>query len=151
MSKIYQQLATLGPIGFLPACGTLSSLITVPFAWLLKQFYPSKNAPITEFFLILFITILAFFIINKAKNDFPEKDPKPIVLDEVVGCLWALWALPFTFFNIGITFFLFRFFDITKIGIWFCEKLPGTWGIMADDIAAAVLARIVFFLICFFL
>ena len=42
------------------------------------------------------------------------------------------------------SFFLFRFFDITKIGpIKKFETLPGGVGIMADDIAAGLSAFII--------
>jgi phosphatidylglycerophosphatase A len=43
-----------------------------------------------------------------------------------------------------LSFLLFRFFDITKIGlIKKIEKLPGGIGIMGDDIAAGICAFLV--------
>ena len=75
-------------------------------------------------------------------------DPSRIVIDEVCGQLLALAFLPSGWLAIGLSFALFRFFDIIKPGpIRRLERLPGGWGIMADDLgaglAAAVLARLV--------
>jgi phosphatidylglycerophosphatase A len=75
-------------------------------------------------------------------------DPGRIVVDEICGQLLASAFLPVTWPAVALSFALFRFFDIIKPWpIRKLEKLPGGWGIMADDIgaglAAAVLARLV--------
>ncbi|NOZ39018.1 MAG: hypothetical protein GXP24_02175 [Planctomycetes bacterium] len=71
-----------------------------------------------------------------------SKDPQSIVLDEIA-------ALPIVFLGITPTgpavwlagWLLFRLFDITKPSpICRFERLPGGWGIMADDWAAAAVA-----------
>ena len=50
----------------------------------------------------------------------------------------------FTFLSLLLSFLLFRFFDITKIGpIKKMESLPGGIGIMADDVLAGLCAFIV--------
>lgn len=79
---------------------------------------------------------------------FAKKDPGPCVLDEAAGiCLTALflpiygswreaWAL-------ALVFGAFRLFDIVKIWPAKClEKLPQGWGILMDDLAAAVYANV---------
>jgi phosphatidylglycerophosphatase A len=47
------------------------------------------------------------------------------------------WAAPWAVFVAG--FLLFRLFDITKpLGIHKLQDLPGGWGIVVDDVAAAL-------------
>ena len=72
------------------------------------------------------------------------KDPQQIVCDEyltvplVYAAAPAAWGHPLW---IGAGFLLHRLFDITKP--WPCrrlERLPRGWGIVADDVAAALYA-----------
>ncbi len=77
-------------------------------------------------------------------------DPSCIVLDEWAGQLLALLAIPqflWTGWRLamaaGVQFVLFRLFDIFKP--YPCrrlERLPGGWGILADDLAAGVYAAL---------
>jgi phosphatidylglycerophosphatase A len=98
-----------------------------------------------------------------------SKDPQFVVIDEVSGVHLALilglapLMAPATFFNLGdaamfavysgmsllnwrylvAAFILFRIFDIAKpFPCRQLEKLPGGWGIMADDWMAGVYAAI---------
>lgn len=70
-------------------------------------------------------------------------DPKLVVCDEVAGMLvtylgvtaagWAGWLAGF---------FWFRVFDVLKpFPVRRLERLPGGWGIMADDLLAGVYAQ----------
>jgi phosphatidylglycerophosphatase A len=71
------------------------------------------------------------------------KDPGIVVVDEVVGQWVTLTALPFTPATAGLGFLLFRAMDIVKP--WPArdlERVPGGWGIMADDVAAGVYAHL---------
>jgi phosphatidylglycerophosphatase A len=75
-------------------------------------------------------------------------DPGRIVVDEVCGQLVALAFLPPDWTAVAAAFVLFRVFDIIKPWpIRKLERLPGGWGIMADDVgaglAAAALSRLV--------
>ena len=72
-----------------------------------------------------------------------RKDPGVVVVDEVVGQWVTLIALPFTPVTAGLGFVLFRVMDIVKP--WPArdlERVPGGWGIMADDVAAGVYAHL---------
>jgi len=74
-------------------------------------------------------------------------DPGRIVVDEVCGQLVALAFLPAGWVPTAVSFVLFRVLDIIKPWpIRQLERLPGGWGIMADDVgaglAAAVLGRL---------
>lgn len=68
-----------------------------------------------------------------------DPDPKRAVWDEFVG-LWATCLfLPKTLPWLAAAFVLFRVLDILKpFPIRRFERLPGGWGIMADDLAAGV-------------
>jgi phosphatidylglycerophosphatase A len=71
------------------------------------------------------------------------KDPGIVVVDEVVGQWVTLSALPFTPVTAALGFLLFRAMDIAKP--WPArdlERVPGGWGIMADDVAAGVYAHL---------
>lgn len=99
------------------------------------------------------LMVLIIFFAGAAASDryaveLGRPDPGRIVIDEVCGQLIALAFLPPGWPAVAVSFALFRFFDIIKPGpIRKLEKLPGGWGIMADDVAAglaaAVLARLV--------
>lgn len=138
---VSKYIATLGPLGFLPAPGTWGSLATLPCAYVLSFVsYP--------YWYCAFITLVAYIVIRAALPLFMRTDPQEIILDEFVGCLWALCGVPFTMRAVIIIFCAFRFFDITKIaGIRACEKIPGAWGVIADDCGAAFFARVLFLLI----
>lgn len=74
-------------------------------------------------------------------------DPGPVVLDEMAGQWVALsvWTLPhpepLTLTALAASFVFFRLFDVVKPWpIRLLERLPGGWGIVADDLAAGVAA-----------
>ena len=69
--------------------------------------------------------------------------PGIVVVDEVLGQWVTLMALPFTPATATVGFLLFRAMDILKP--WPArdlERVPGGWGIMADDVAAGVYAHL---------
>ncbi len=71
-------------------------------------------------------------------------DPGRIVIDEVCGQLVALAFLPSDWTAVAAAFVLFRVFDIIKPWpIRRLERLPGGWGIMADDVGAGLAAAVV--------
>ncbi len=77
---------------------------------------------------------------------FAEPDPSWIVSDEIAGMFLALAApLGYTVaLKVGLGFVVFRIADVVKpVGIKRLEKLPGGWGVVADDLAAGALAGLV--------
>lgn len=73
-------------------------------------------------------------------------DPKEVVIDEVVGMWVSMWGLSPGLYIPAL--FLFRILDILKpFPINAFEKLPGGWGVMADDIAAGVAVNLLLQLI----
>lgn len=66
-------------------------------------------------------------------------DSRRIVIDEIVGFLIAVWLIPKSILTLAIAFILFRVFDILKPPpIRQSERLPGGWGVMADDLLSGV-------------
>jgi len=138
------------------APGTLGSLaatvVAYPMAILaVKLFGDIRFNP-----LFLIASLIVFFgaipFVNKAMKDTATEDPGWIVIDEVCGIFMALAFFPTDIivahpWFLAITFGLFRFFDILKpLGIHKMEKLPGAWGVMADDLLGGVYAGILLWL-----
>jgi phosphatidylglycerophosphatase A len=88
-------------------------------------------------------------ICGAAAKQLGMEDPGSVVWDELASLPIVFLGLPPTaarrveLFVVG--FVLFRIFDISKLPpVRYLERLPGGWGIMADDIAAALYALLVF-------
>jgi phosphatidylglycerophosphatase A len=137
--------------GMLPgAPGTWGSLATVIILYpVLRAAGPDSSLweTILAGGLVVF-SVLAVVIGNYAVEDFGRKDPGPFVLDEAAGiCLTLLFLPPRTggglLLTLAVAFAAFRLFDVTKPPpARQLEKLPGGWGILFDDLAAAVYANI---------
>lgn len=139
MEKKIISIATLGPIGYLAAPGTMGTLVTIPLALLLNFYSLSVQCVI-----IGIIAITSFFIVKQALCHFTQSDPCQIIIDELLGCFITFLAVPFLSHVWIIGFVLFRFFDIVKpCGIQRIEKLPGAWGVLLDDVIAGLCAHLI--------
>jgi len=102
-------------------------------------------------------TLICGFLGRWAEADFGRKDPGQVTLDEWAGQAITLCWLPLGVMcwlrlgsdpwgwviAAGAGFVAFRFFDIIKPPpIRRLEKLPGGWGIVADDLLAGVYANV---------
>jgi len=139
MQKISKIIATLFFLGYSPlAPGTLASIAAVGVYLLVKG-----NTPLYTFLTLAFL-ILGFWSSGKASREFPQKDPPQIVIDEFSSLFIVYIFVHFSWKLLIIGFVLFRLFDILKIpAIKKLESLPSGYGIMLDDIAAAILANLV--------
>ena len=144
--KISRLVATLFFIGFCPlAPGSVASILAVG-AYLLV-----KNNALIYFFLTGVSLILGFWSANLAENSFTGKDPRQIVIDEFSSMLLVYFFIPFSWKFLIIGFLLFRFFDILKVPLLKkLERLPRGYGIMLDDITAAILTNIILQILRFF-
>lgn len=148
MKTISKILATFFGLGYFPlAPGTLTSLIVV----IIYKFFLFKLAwplHLLIFFLVFLAGSFVATIFSRALN---KKDPQKIVIDEACGQYLALFQLNPSWLGLGLSFLLFRFFDIIKpFPLKRVELFPQGWGIMLDDVAAGLYAGIityVFFLI----
>ena len=135
------RIATLGPIGYVPAPGTAATIVTMPVAYFMATHLPSWLYA----FVVILLILISHVIINKALEYFKEdQDPSQVVLDEFLGCLVTFYALPINVVTLIAGFALFRLFDITKwFGISKAERLIGAMGVITDDVLAAILANVI--------
>jgi len=140
------KLAEVYPIGCIKyAPGTFASFIALVVGYWILTFLNIKF-----FLLFIFIFVIISYLICEAHiKVFNKKDPKEIVVDEFAGQFIALLGIIDTnniyyiFISLLLSFLLFRFFDITKLGpIKRFEELPGGIGIMSDDLVAGLCAFI---------
>lgn len=145
--RVVTRVATLGPLGYLGrGPGTNGSVAGVLVFGLLL--YP---LPLVFQFLLMGLLVAAgYFFCGEAEVRMQKRDPGEIILDEFV-------SIPIVFLGIDAElswlrlaiillagFILFRIFDIAKpLGIRRLQELPGGWGVLIDDVAAALAACLV--------
>ena len=133
-------------LGLAPiAPGTFGSLAGLPLAWGIQQLpeWGQRLAP-----LILFAVGVP--ICGIAARGLGLKDPGAVVFDEIAAFSVVFLFLPdkMNLATGALGFVLFRVFDIAKPWpVRQFERLPGGWGIMADDFAAAAYAGGILWLI----
>jgi phosphatidylglycerophosphatase A len=137
--RICEWFATCCYVGYLPAApGTWGSLL----AGILLYLFPFFHSPIV----ILFLLAGGVATAQVARGD--QADPGYVVIDEFAGMLVAMAGHAVTFWNLFIGFILFRAFDILKpYPVRKLERLPGAYGIIADDVLAGILASAALFVI----
>ena len=134
------KFSELYPIGkFKYAPGTIASLFTCIIYFYLNTYFQIEII-ILIFFIVFFLSLLS---IQNYLKLYGNKDHQSIVIDEFLGQYIALFSIPLfelenNIINISIIFLLFRFFDISKIGLRGIEKIPGTFGILFDDIIGGI-------------
>ena len=141
MKTIWRILATFFGIGFAPvAPGTVASLAVLI---LYKLVLPGLPWPVLAGILV-FLIAAGTRASAAYSAEVGEEDPRQIVIDEAAGQFLIMLTVPPSWLNLWLALALFRFFDIVKpFPISRAERLPGGWGIMADDIAAAVAGAII--------
>lgn len=133
-------MSTFFGAGYFPVGqGTLTSFIVV----LMYKFFLYRLHWALYLLLILVVFVLGVVSSSVHSTALKKKDPHEIVIDEVAGQLLVLFRLNPTWSLLLISFFLFRLFDIAKpYPIKQLEKFPKGWGIMTDDILAAIYSGI---------
>ena len=129
-----------GYIPFAPA--TFASAVTIPLILILS------SVPVLYLIFTAVFFLLGVYLSNNLEKIW-GKDARRITIDELVGMLvtFFLIRLPTTtgqLIAVLVTgFFLFRFFDIVKLPlIKKSQELPGGWGVMIDDLLAAIVANL---------
>jgi phosphatidylglycerophosphatase A len=135
------------------APGTAGSALALVLAWLLARSLsttaPSMTAAVGRLMSGLLVGLAGVPLSTRTARALSSKDPGCIVIDEIAGQFLASAAVPlFRYPTLraealawAASFFLFRLFDVWKPGvIWRLQDLPEGWGIVADDVAAGLLA-----------
>ena len=135
-------IATLGGLGRTPiAPGTIASLFAVLAYFLLYQI--NLFVPV---WVLMFLIPIAILGSGKYETSTNRKDPPEIVVDEWVGQFVCLIGVEPSPGALAAGFFLFRIFDIIKLPpIRRLEGLSGGVGIVADDVAAGMIGRVLLF------
>ena len=148
----------VGTVRFAP--GTITSLITTTF--LFSLFHVINLSSIIILIALLSIFFLSFFAVAYYIKHESNKDPKEVVIDEVIG-----QSIPIYLYEIGhgvtkdfyenilfyfYIFILFRFFDIKKPFPvnYFDQKYKNSFGVIFDDVVAGfyvVITLIIFMVV----
>lgn len=153
-SNMVLACATLGPVGHRRAPGTWGA--AAGLLYFTVFFWPLGYWPGSAFWMTVFSLpglYLAVAMCGEAEFRLGRHDPSEVVLDEFAAiplCFlgWSALARPpggLPPWAVCLTgFLLFRLFDIAKpFGIKRLQRLPAGWGIVADDVAAALAACVV--------
>ena len=137
-------LATGAGTGYVPFFpGTAGSLLGAALCYFLL----SLPVPVYLGTATLF-TLMAVWVAGRMAAGLGQADPPAVVIDEIAGMLWAGLALQPHAYDLAAAFLLFRAFDVVKPApIPRLERLPAGLGIVADDVAAGVLARVTWWLL----
>lgn len=120
--------------------GVLISLIFMPLLWIVR------------FAAVLSLLAFSFYVADQAEKIYKIKDDQRIVIDEVIGFQITMIPVAINIPTLCAGFVLFRIFDIVKpFPVKNLQKLPGGWGIVADDVVAGIYAAIVLWLLTYFL
>lgn len=145
----FKLIATSLGIGYIgKGAGTVAAVaccICWYFAW------AGGNPPaIAAVIITAAITFLGVWAGNMVEPIW-GKDHQRVVIDEISGMCISLLFIPVTIPYVLSGLVLFRLFDITKpFFIRRLEKLPGGWGVMADDVLAGIYANILLHAIVIF-
>ena len=159
MKKINILLSTFFGYGYLTKIpGTVTSAVTVIFIYVAYEIleYTDLKFSITFFILLFFYS---FYAVKDSETEFEKKDPRQIVIDEVLGQAMPLILLlylnqinqigtPIEIYYI-LSFVIFRFFDILKPFpvSYFDKKHKNYFGIIMDDIMAGLYSMMLIYLI----
>ena len=159
MKKINILLSTFFGYGYLTKIpGTITSAVTTIFIYIAyeKLGYTDLKFSIIFFILLFFYS---FYAVKDAETEFENKDPRQIVIDEVLGQAMPLIlllhlnqtdqiSLSIEIYYI-LSFIFFRFFDILKPFpvSYFDKNHKNYFGIIMDDIMAGLYSMILIYLI----
>ena len=122
------------------APGTMGTLVAVPFIFALK----ALGEP-GFWIALLLLFLLGVFICEYVSRKLGVHDHGGIVWDEMLGYWLSAAFIPLQWHWLLVAFLLFRFFDIVKP--WpirqLDSKVRGGFGIMIDDVVAALFSIII--------
>lgn len=137
-------VATGAGLGHLPvAPGTAGSLLGAALC------FPLLSLPWPVYLgAAILLAVLAVWVAGRVASDAGQPDPAHVVIDEMAGMWVAAIAVSPRLYDVAAVFLLFRLMDVVKPApIPRLERLPGGLGIVADDVAAGLLARAAWWLL----
>lgn len=128
------------------APGTAGTLVAIPLFILMAPLSPEYYLSI-----VICLFIAGVYLCGTTAQALGVHDHGAIVWDEIVGYLLTMFLLPADLLMISLGFILFRLFDIWKP--WpirlLDQKVSGGFGIMLDDVVAAIYAAVLLQLILY--
>ncbi|MFL6465746.1 MAG: phosphatidylglycerophosphatase A [Bryobacteraceae bacterium] len=147
MKHIALVLATWFGCGYFPwGPGTVGSLAGLLLAMGVEFYLGDTRKFLFGVTFILFMP--AVWAATRTSEITGKKDPGLVVVDEVLG-QWVtlLGVTSFRTISFAAAFVLFRLFDIWKPWpVRQFERLPGGYGIVADDIAAGIYGALILYI-----
>ena len=154
-NTLFVTMIGIGKIKMIP--GTFGSLATVIILYILFHIFNISSNLILLGLVIIFI--YSFSAVANHIENFEDKDPREIVIDEFIG-----QSIPIYLYEVShgtekssdeaiifyaICFILFRFFDIRKPFpvSYFDKNYKNSFGVIMDDVCAGL--YVVLSLICF--
>lgn len=132
-------VASVAYLGYSPlAPGTVGTLAAFAVYWWL--------VPAGYWVLVVgaFAIAVGIWAGGVAEKVWQKKDPGRVCVDEFAAYFVAVAFLPKTAAYAVAAFILSRVFDILKpFPAGRSQRLPGGWGIMADDVVASVYANLI--------
>lgn len=133
--------------GYLPkAPGTWGSLVGLLLFFLLHGLGLPVYLAVTAG-----LFVVGSFAAGEMEKILDNRDPGVVVIDEIVGMLIAMIAVPATPLAMVLGFILFRVFDIAKPFPvnFFDQRFHGGLGIMLDDVIAGIYSLVALQLVLF--
>ena len=146
LNSIFVTFFGIGKIKKIP--GTFASLATTLLLFFL--FHILNVSPNIILFAVIIIFLISLYAVNIFIKNLSNKDPKEVVIDEVIGQSIPLYLYEVSHnipkdFNDALKFYLiifilFRFFDIAKPFPvnYFDKNFKNSFGVIMDDVVAAL-------------
>ena len=147
MITIHRLISSCLGIGYIQkGSGTVAALVCC-ICWYF--IFRNDDNYFLQVLITVSITLVGIFSAGKVETGW-GKDSSKVVIDEVAGMCVSLLIVPVQWKYLLVAFVLFRFFDIAKpLFIRKLEVLPGGYGVMADDLLAAIYTNAIMQIIIF--
>ena len=161
MKKLNVLISTFFGNGYISKIpGTFTSLSTLIILYIFFEVLQFNNL---NYILILYSIVFfySFYAVMDSETEFDNKDPRQIVIDEVLGqampLIFIIYLSSKNLINIPVeiyylsSFILFRFFDIVKPFpvSYFDKQHKNFFGIIMDDIMAGLYTMLIIYLVSF--
>jgi len=134
-------IATCAYVGYAPvAPGTFGSAVGVAIYYIVRQ----QGSSSVDLGAIAVLLAVGLWAATEAEHHFGGVDPRPVVIDEVIGMLITLALVPVNITGVMVAFVIFRILDVVKP--WPArrlEHLPGGFGVVLYDVMAGVYGNVI--------